>query len=678
MRIVFQFAVCLIGVPCILNGQQWNTESVLDIVARSADRRSADFSGGGLTDYSARAHGYVFFLAQFGDEFGEPRLVKSDQLELEVYWRSPNDSKQRIIGWRDKVDLPTVIRYHRDHLGIIQNNFGDRIRLGEGDEVRDVVHPLSARGPLLYDYAIVDSLAIRIPERTVNVYQIAIRPKNFDLPGVVGTVYLDIDDGAVVRFQFGFTPSSYLDDTLADVTIAIENGLMNARFWLPRRQEIEIRRSSSWLDFPVQGIIRARWEIDGYELNPGLTDSVFRGPEIVSASPQVRDSFPWSEPLETGIAVAVGPALNLDLNEIRSSIRDLAAGRSLSGIKRIRPGVAGISDIIRFNRVQGLALGGGVGFRMDGGGGAGELSAWAGYGFGDGRLKGRFEASRSLGSLRVSLLASRLITDVSEYPIISGVANSLTGQELGRDHGDYSLIDYAGIQAGTQSGGVALSLGVERSRGVSNSVDPASGGFRPNPDLGGPAQAVAEAVVRWRRTGGGTASRSEADLRVRVGSGGGSSYQRLSARLHVHEMVKSVELRAGAWGGWGSAELPLHQNFVIGGWGTLLGEPFHAWGGRWAVTGRLEVGGSVRVPEAGLGSFFTTGRAIYIGAFVSIGGAGGQVPGVPWVSTSGSRETAGVTVEALYRLLKIEVAWSLREGTAGLTIDLNRALWAIL
>ena len=143
-------------------------------------------------------------------------------------------------------------------------------------------------------------------------------------------------------------------------------------------------------------------------------------------------------------------------------------------------------------------------------------------------------------------------------------------------------------------------------------------------------------------------------------------------------MVKSVELRAGAWGGWGSAELPLHQNFVIGGWGTLLGEPFHAWGGRWAVTGRLEVGGSVRVPEVGLESFFTTGREIYIGAFVSIGGAGGQVPGVPWVPTSGSRETAGVTVEALYRLLRVEVAWSLREGTAGLTVDLSRALWAIL
>src|SRR2546425_2838051 len=31
----------------------------------------------------------------------------------------------------------TLFRSHRDHLGIIQNNFGAAMRLGEGDEVRD-------------------------------------------------------------------------------------------------------------------------------------------------------------------------------------------------------------------------------------------------------------------------------------------------------------------------------------------------------------------------------------------------------------------------------------------------------------------------------------------------------------------------------------------------------------
>ncbi len=61
--------------------------------------------------------------------------------------RPPATSKQVILGWRDGRWLPTDISYHRDHLGIVTNNFGDRIRVGEGDEVRDVVHPLAPEGP---------------------------------------------------------------------------------------------------------------------------------------------------------------------------------------------------------------------------------------------------------------------------------------------------------------------------------------------------------------------------------------------------------------------------------------------------------------------------------------------------------------------------------------------------
>ena len=52
-----------------------------------------------------------------------PKIVKADELELEVYWHAPNLSKQRIVGRRDTLLLPTDIAYHRDHLGIVQNNF---------------------------------------------------------------------------------------------------------------------------------------------------------------------------------------------------------------------------------------------------------------------------------------------------------------------------------------------------------------------------------------------------------------------------------------------------------------------------------------------------------------------------------------------------------------------------
>ena len=135
----------LIAVPSA--AQQWNSPRVLSLVQRATERREAQLSDTGLVEYQAVAKGYLTFLVQLGQGYPTPpKIVRTDQLALQVYWRSPDLSKQRIIGRRDTTLLPTDINYHRDHLGIIQNNFPDIIRLGEGDEVRDCPHPLSPIG----------------------------------------------------------------------------------------------------------------------------------------------------------------------------------------------------------------------------------------------------------------------------------------------------------------------------------------------------------------------------------------------------------------------------------------------------------------------------------------------------------------------------------------------------
>src|SRR5438046_38412 len=163
------------------------------LARRAALRRSGAAADTTLHDYKAQAHGFLFFLGAFGEGLADPpRLVKADQLELEVYWRAPASSKQRVVGWRDQAQLPTDINYHRDHLGIIQNNFGAAIRLGEGDEVRDVPHPLSAVGLGLYDFALGDTTIIALPEREVRVVNLRVRLKDIGLPDHGGTVDLTL------------------------------------------------------------------------------------------------------------------------------------------------------------------------------------------------------------------------------------------------------------------------------------------------------------------------------------------------------------------------------------------------------------------------------------------------------------------------------------------------------
>src|SRR5688572_3916582 len=330
LRILAAIAACALvgvaGAPRPLGAQRaavrdsadgWNDARTLALVALATGRRAAQLADTALRDYTATARGYVTFLAQLGEGFPEPpRVVKADQLALEVYWKAPDLSKQRIVGRRDTLLLPTDISYHRDHLGIVQNNFPSIIRLGEGDEVRDVPHPLSDAGLAEYDFAVRDSLAIRHPGRTAEVYEVRVRPRDDREPRVVGAVYLDRATGEVVRMAFNFTRAAYIDQNLEDLAIVLENALVENRFWLPWRQEIEIRRTATWLDYPARGIIRGRWEIGDYRVNQGIATAFFRGPEIVQAPRSQQRTFRWEGAILDSLPPDVRAASDEDVRRV--------------------------------------------------------------------------------------------------------------------------------------------------------------------------------------------------------------------------------------------------------------------------------------------------------------------------------------------------------------------------
>src|SRR5258707_8252980 len=221
MRPLVAVALVTLVVPFgALGAQEWNSDAALALARRAIERRDRTVNDTVLRDYKAQAHGFLFFLGQFGEGLTEPpRLVKADQLELEVYWKAPQLSKQRIIGWRDRAELPTDINYHRDHLGIVQNNFGAAIRLGEGDEVRDVPHPLAPQGTDVYDFALGDTSAIVLSQRAVQVVALHVRPKRFTDAAIVGTLYVDLESADLVRMAFNFTPKANPDPQPEDVVL---------------------------------------------------------------------------------------------------------------------------------------------------------------------------------------------------------------------------------------------------------------------------------------------------------------------------------------------------------------------------------------------------------------------------------------------------------------------------
>lgn len=660
--------------------QAWNDSRVMALVERGVAGRQIAQADSSLTSYRTQAHGFLFFLAQLGEGLAEPpRLVKADELKVEVYWQAPDRSKQVILGWRDGSWLPTDISYHRDHLGIVTNNFGNLIRIGEGDEVRDVIHPLSPAGITQYDFALRDSVTLHGGNRTVTVYEIAVRPRDFKRPLVVGTLYLEVQTAALVRFRFSFTPAAYLDNQLEDISIVLENSLWEGKYWLPYRQEVEIRRQATWLDFPARGIIRGRWEIGEYEFNVPIPPEAFRGPAIAGLQlPRNGDSSLFVGPLDSAVADVAAPINAQDMDALRVEVERIAGTRALGGLASRRLAARSISDIVKVNRVQGLTLG--FGATIGSATNRIQVEPYAALGTSDRRVTGSLAVAINAGATQLRAEGYRRIRDVSDFPVITPVFNSIVSQELGKDYGDYVLLEGATLGLRHRlSGRTTLGTEVysERSTAVAVAASPATGTYRSNPPLG--AGEYTGLRLRLERASGGIAVTHDLQgaLSFEIADGR-SGYFRASAESRWLTQLAGHEMVSRGYLGWGSDRLPAYRSFVVGGRNTLPGEPFRAYGGRSLVLIQTEWRFDAPFPAIPLGSFASTGRTIVVAPFVAAGWTERMVGGTPWSESDGVRPVAGVALEWFMRLVRVEAGVGLRTGKVGVTFEIHRDWWGIL
>jgi hypothetical protein len=689
----------VISVIRAASAQTWNDPRSLELVNRATTRRAQQLADTGLADYQATAHGYVTFLAQLGEGFlSRPKLIKADELELEVYWHAPNQSKQRIIGRRDTLLLPTDIAYHRDHLGIVQNNFPDFIRVGEGDEVRDVPHPLSPAGRNAYDFVLADSFAIGSPSQRIRVYELKVRPKDDRQPRVVGAIYLEPAEGQVVRMNLSFTRAAFLDEALEELSIVLENRLVAGKYWLPSQQRIEIRRTGTWLDYPIRGIINGRWEIGDYRFNLSPSPTIFVGPEIVQGSPAQLRAYHWSGAVLDSLPPDVREIADPDIRRVQEEARALVRAQALARAQHVTMSGRDISDFVRANRVEGLALGNGLSKQF---GYGFSFAARARYGIDDKQVKGSGSLSWEPSSaFRLRLFGLNDFRDAGDQQERSGVINTVASQEFGSDYTDPYRVRGGGVGVDFPSFAATywrLDGSIEQQDPLGVAAHPVVGNFEPTIAASNRRVFALSATMDRRPMAsfGGmdlsfhASGRAAFDLRPSVVPGRAEEKRNtvhaaveatLEREIGRHRLVSRTALALAG----GSNGVPAQEMVYFGGPVSAPGYDYHFLRTTQAVAQHLEWQLPVPFPSFSLGRFGRVPASAVLAPYVHgvetlsseclvVLTGGGCGPG------TGLHPAVGVGILSPFSLLRFDVARGFgRGGRWTFNVDVSREFWRIL
>jgi hypothetical protein len=227
-----------------------------------------------------------------------------------------------------------------------------------------------------------------------------------------------------------------------------------------------------------------------------------------------------------------------------------------------------LSDLLQYNRVQGLSLGAGYRVRLPG-----TLTADAygtlRYGLSDDRVTGRLTILGPVARGRLALSGYHDIADLDPFSSGRSVTNTVNGLFAGHDNGDYALAQGGSarfempIRAGIELiliGRVERLTSVRRvARSAVNDFLGGTGLFPPNPPVdegtfaGGSARLRGFAATRWKLTAdvlggdGRTTARIYGDAGRAFGSGLGITL-RLKAGAATEPVMPQTLFRLGGLG----------------------------------------------------------------------------------------------------------------------------------
>jgi hypothetical protein len=474
--------------------------------------------------------------------------------------------------------------------------------------------------------------------------------------------------------NFTFTPASYVDRRNDRVSVELDYGLWDGRYWLPNRQVLEVRREIPELDLRVGTVIRAVLRVGGYRFNEPTPPELLFAPPVTALPPWERQEYEFRDGLFDGMERdgVSSVATRADPRALQAEAARLLRNQAPSGLSPIRFHLPSVSSFAAYDRARGLHLGAGASVRPQG---TLQLRGSVGWAFAAARPRAELALEGIASGHWVLAVRGRWNGrgDLGVQPAIAPFLGSAGALVLGEDYLDPWRISGGAFRMDrllAEGGRLRLELGVEHHASDRLEVETAPlGGTRDfRPVLPIHEGFLARGGASWWGSMDRLPLALRADLHGRgevlAGEGGASLRMEGETRIAWSPPGADREIQVDLTAGTTMGESLLQHRRLLGGRGTVPGFPFRAFAGDHHLHGSV-------VGAMDLGSPLVRGR---------LGGHGGWIGGgdlEPW-GLEGSRNVrVGITagVGLLFDLLRLEGARGLNGGEWQLLLSLDPRWW---
>ncbi len=632
----------VIGVlaPLLTQPASVGAQDIIELARRRHERPDTT-----LHDYRSRLNTLVS-VGLITDPLAPPKLVLASELASQLAWKREGGMQIRMLGQRYVTSFGPSVRagLDFDEPWFVATTPGDSLRVLGNIELptRAAIHPFAEGARLYYHYTLGDTVTLVATGRQVDLVEIRVSPTRGDEALVVGSLWVDAATGDLAAMQIRFVGQPLWaedeDDLegakwanrILSVSATIEQGLWDQRYWLPRRQELELMVRIPFIGnlaipivfatdfgrYDINSLTPIAWVSSEEDRAPGAGDaaaeggggggggaevevrtdddesgdtiadpaivrtgSAFGGWEIIRAPDDSLEAYDeWDRPLEAPASRLVLPSAE----ELERRARELDP--EIIGRKTFVWQYDRIAELIRYNRVE--ALGFGLSARWD----LPRRPFWSvggGVGFGVADL----EPKARLG---IRYDAPRIRTDLTAYSELHTAGSVLTQDNraygsaalralfLGRDDADWYRASGTALTTGRRWGRLRgrAGLAFEDHASVSRNTQTAlpdiwnDSVFQTNPpvDKGFYYRGALETTVfvgDWTRP----TNRAEWVLGLEAGTGP-DSRDYLQPRTTLEGRVDLGRNTAVAFttqAAWTGGTAPVQREFRIGGLETVRG-----------------------------------------------------------------------------------------------------------